>query len=38
MGTRNDVSSEEVAHRGRAHSVVLDLPPLAALVLRHHAD
>jgi 1,4-alpha-glucan branching enzyme len=28
------LASEPVAHRGREHSLVLDLPPLAALVLK----
>ena len=38
MATRGDVVSETVSHRGRANSIVLDLPPLSALVLRHNED
>jgi 1,4-alpha-glucan branching enzyme len=33
LGNLGAVSSEAVAHMGRAHSLVLTLPPLAALVL-----
>jgi 1,4-alpha-glucan branching enzyme len=32
---RKHFASEPVAHRGRQHSLMLDLPPLAALVLQY---
>ncbi len=35
-GSGGVCDTEEVAWRGRSHSIVVDIPPLAGLIFRHH--